>query len=113
MSKFAIHGLAESLWYEFRPHRVGVVLIVPGFIETESRQVDKMGVYHPEMKDSVPPWLRMPAEKAARQIADAIYRRKRIKVITGHGVVAVFLQRHFPGLLSAVMYSLSRKGPLG
>jgi hypothetical protein len=55
----------------------------------------------------------MPAEKAARQIADAIYRRKRIKVITGHGVVAVFLQRHFPGLLSAVMYSLSRKGPLG
>jgi short-subunit dehydrogenase len=112
MSKFAVHGLAESLRYEFRPHGVGVVLIVPGFIQTEIRQVDKMGVYHPEMRDRMPPWLRMPAEKAAQQIADAIYRRKRIRVITGHGAIAVFLQRHCPGLLSAVMYPLSRKGPL-
>ena len=112
MSKFAVHGLAGSLWYEFRPHRVGVVLIVPGFVQTEIRQVDKMGVYHPEMKDSVPPWMRMPAEKAARQIADALYRRKRIKVITGHGNIAVFLQRHCPGLLSTVMYPMSRKGLL-
>jgi len=113
MSKFAIHGLAESLWYEFRPHRVGVVLIVPGFIETEIRRVDKMGVYHPEMKDRVPPWLRIPAEKAARQIADAIYKRKRIKVISGHGRVAVFLQRHCPGILAAVMYPLSKRDLLG
>ncbi len=113
MSKFAVHGLAESLWYEFRPHGVGVVLIAPGFIETEIRQVDKMGVHHPEMKDSVPPWMRMPAEKAARQIVDAFYRRKRIKVITAHGKFAVFLQRHCPGLLSAVMYPLSKKGLLG
>jgi len=86
---------------------------VPGFIETEIRRVDKMGVYHPEMKDRVPPWLRIPAEKAARQIADAIYKRKRIKVISGHGRVAVFLQRHCPGLLSTVMYPLSKRGLLG
>lgn len=113
MSKFAVHGLAESLHYEFRPHGVGVVLIAPGFVQTEIRQVDKMGVYRPEIKDSVPPWMRMPAEKAARQIADALYRRKRIKVITGHGRAAVFLQRHCPVLLSAVMHTLSKKGLLG
>jgi short-subunit dehydrogenase len=112
MSKFAVHGLADSLQYEFRPHGVAVVLIVPGFIETEIRQVDKMGVYHPEMKDSVPPWLRMPAEKAARQMADALYRRKQVMVITGHGKIAVLFQRHCPGLLSAVMHFLSKRGLL-
>jgi short-subunit dehydrogenase len=113
MSKFAIHGLAESLWYEFRPHGVGVVLIVPGYVQTEIRQVDKKGVYHPEMKDRVPPWMKMPPEKAARQIGDAIYRRRRITVITGYGRAAVFLQRHCPGFLSAIVVRLSRKGLLG
>jgi short-subunit dehydrogenase len=112
-SKFAIHGLAESLWYEFRPHGVGVVLIVPGYIQTEIRQVDKMGIYHPEVKDRVPAWLRMPAEEAARQIAHAIYRRRRIKVITAYAGIAVFFQRHCPKLLSAIMALLSRKGLLG
>jgi short-subunit dehydrogenase len=113
MSKFAVHGLAESLWYEFRPHRVGVVLIVPGFIQTEIRQVDKWGVYHPEMRDRVPPWLMMPAEKAARQIANAIYKRRRIKVITGHACIAVFLQRHCPRFLSSIVHPLIKKGLLG
>jgi len=110
MSKFAVHGLAGSLWHEFHPHGVGVVLIVPGYIQTEIRQVDKKGIYHPEFKDRVPPWLRMSSEETARQIADAIYRRQRIKVITGHGKMLVFLQRHCPVLLSGFLYLLRKKG---
>jgi len=110
MSKFAIHGLAESLLYEFRPHGVGVVLIVPGFVQTEIRQVDKWGVHHPGMQDRVPAWLQISCEDAARQIAQAMYRRQRVKVITGHGRCAVFLQRHCPGLLSAIVSRLSAKG---
>jgi NAD(P)-dependent dehydrogenase (short-subunit alcohol dehydrogenase family) len=73
MSKFALLGLADSLRHELRPHGVGVVHIAPGFIDTEIRKVDNQGVYHPEARDRVPPRLRMPAEKAARQIADAIF----------------------------------------
>lgn len=110
MSKFAIHGLAESLWYEFRRYSVGVVLIVPGYVRTEIRQVDKWGVHHPEMQDRVPAWLQISCEDAARQIAQAMHRRQRIKVITGHGRCAVFLQRHCPGLLSAIVSRLSAKG---
>ena len=110
MSKFAVHGLAESLRHEFRPHGVGVVLIVSGYVRTEIRQVDKWGVHHPEMKDRVPAWLQISCGDAARQIAQAIYRRQRIKVITGHGKCAVFLQRHCPGLLSAIISRLSAKG---
>jgi short-subunit dehydrogenase len=100
MSKFAVHGLADALRHELRPHGVGVVHIVPGFIDTEIRKVDNQGVYHPEARDRVPPRLRMPAEKAARQIADAVFKRQNTRVITGLGKVSVFTQRHIPALLS-------------
>jgi short-subunit dehydrogenase len=100
MSKFAVHGLADALRHELRPHGVGVVHIVPGFIDTEIRKVDNKGVYHPEARDRVPPWLRMPAEEAARQIADAIFKRQNTRVVTGLGKVSVFIQRHIPALLS-------------
>jgi short-subunit dehydrogenase len=100
MSKFAVHGLADALRHELRPLGVGVVHIVPGFIDTEIRKVDNKGVYHPEARDRVPPRLRMPAGKAARQIADAILKRQNTRVITGMGKVSVFMQRHMPTLLS-------------
>lgn len=110
MSKFALHGLAESLWHEFRPHGVGVVLIAPGYVRTEIRQVDKWGVHQPEMQDRVPSWLQISCEEAARQIATALQKRQRIKVITGHGKIAVFMQRHCPGLMSEIITRLSAKG---
>jgi short-subunit dehydrogenase len=109
MSKFAIHGLAESLRYEFQPLGVGVVLIVPGFVRTEIRQVDKWGMYHPEMEGRVPSWLMISAEKAARQIAQAMHTRQHEKIITNHGKIAVFLQRHCPTIMSAIISRLSAK----
>jgi NAD(P)-dependent dehydrogenase (short-subunit alcohol dehydrogenase family) len=112
MSKFAIHGLADSLRHEMKPHGVGVVLIAPGFVRTEIRHIDKTGVYRSEIKDRVPSWLQISAERAARQIARAMYRRRPVKVITNHARIAIFLQRHCPRLLSAVLYPLSRKGLL-
>jgi short-subunit dehydrogenase len=110
MSKFALLGLADSLRHELRPQGVGVVHIAPGFIDTEIRKVDNQGVYHPEARDRVPSRLRMPAEKAARQIADAILKRRNNRVITGLGKVSVFLQRHFPALISFVVSRIELQG---
>ena len=110
MSKFAIHGLSESLRYEFKPYGVGVVLIVPGFVRTEIRQVDKWGIYHPEIKDRIPAWLQISPEETARQIAWAIYRRRREKIITSNGKITVFLQRHCPKLISAIVSRMGVKG---
>lgn len=109
MSKFAMHGLADSLRYELRPHGVSVVFIVPGFIETELRQVNRQGVYQPDAKDRIPQWLRLPAGKAARQIAKALFKRKREKIISFHAVAAVFLQRHVPGLVYMLMSRFGAK----
>jgi NAD(P)-dependent dehydrogenase (short-subunit alcohol dehydrogenase family) len=100
MSKYAVRSLAEALTHELRPKGVAVTLISPGFIESDFRQVDNRGVHHPGAGDPYPKWIVMPADVAARKIARAIANRRREIILTGHGKFAVFLQRHFPWMLS-------------
>jgi short-subunit dehydrogenase len=107
MSKFAVHGLADALRHELRPHGVGVVHVVPGYVDSEIRKVDNQGVYHPEAHDRIPPRLCMPAQKAARQITGAILKRQNTRVLTGLGKATVFMQRHIPALIS---FFVSRVG---
>jgi short-subunit dehydrogenase len=99
-SKFAVRGLASSLRAELARDGVAVVLLSPGFVDSDIRRTDNAGVVHPDAPDPMPQWLRMPAEVAARKMARAIAARRREAVITGHGKVAVFLQRLSPGLVS-------------
>jgi short-subunit dehydrogenase len=110
MSKAAVHALAQSLRGELAPHGVGVVLIAPGFVESDIRRVDNRGALREGASDFVPGWLQMPADEAAAEILDAVARRRREHVITRHGKAAVFLQRHTPGIVSGVL-GLSAKLP--
>src|SRR5436190_2142827 len=91
---------AESLGHELHPHGVAVTLVSPGFVESEIRQVDNRGVWHPEPREPLPKGLVMPTATAARQVVRAVARRRREAVVTGHGKVAVFLQRHAPWLVA-------------
>ena len=100
MSKYAVRSLAEALFHELRPKGVSVTLISPGFVESEFRQVDNQGVLHPGAGDPYPRWLVMPVETAARKIVRAIADRRREIILTGHGKLAVFCQRHFPWAMS-------------
>ena len=110
MSKFAVRGLARSLGPELARHGVSVTLISPGFVESEIYQVDNRGAWHPEVGDPVPRWLRMPAATAARKIVRAAARRRREVVITGHGKLAVFLERHTPWLITTGVRGFGVKG---
>jgi|SRR5215470_11131249 len=111
MSKFAVRGLAESIGPELARHGVAVVLVSPGFVESEIGQVDNAGVFQAGQARDAPPWLVMPTATAARQIARAVARRRREVVITGHGKVAVFLARHAPWFLAAVMRRFAVRRP--
>ena len=99
MSKFAIRALAEALRPELAPHGVAVTLISPGFVESEIRQVDNRGGWHPKAKDPLPSWLPMPADVAAKKIVAAVYRRRREAIITAHGKILVWLSRLAPWVL--------------
>ncbi len=100
MSKAAVGALAASLRGEVLAAGVGVVLVSPGFVESEFRQVDNRGVRHPGAPDAVPRWLVVPAARAARVVVRAVARRRREVVVTGHGKVAVWLSRHLPWLVA-------------
>ena len=100
MSKFAVRALAGALWHELDRHGVAVTLVEPGFVDSEIRRVDNEGVLREDWQDKLPRWIRMRTDVAARKIASAITRRRRKVVITGHGKVAVALERLAPGLLA-------------
>jgi len=110
MSKFAVRALAEALGHELAPQGVSVTLISPGFVESEIRRVDNAGRLREAAPDPIAPWLVMPAERAARQIVDAIARRRREAVITGHGRATVFLNRHAPWLIAALIRRFGIRG---
>jgi short-subunit dehydrogenase len=102
MSKFAVRALAEALDAELWADGVSVLLVNPGFVESEIRQVNNAGVLKTDAKDPVPEWLRMPREVAARKIARAIASRRAERNLTAHGAAAIWLARYTPWLTRRV-----------
>ncbi|HEX5037329.1 MAG TPA: SDR family NAD(P)-dependent oxidoreductase [bacterium] len=103
MSKFAVRALADALRAELKRYGVAVTLISPGFVKSDIRVTDNRGSVHRELKDPVPDWLQMPSEKAARKIVRAILCRRRERVLTVHGHLAVWLQRACPAFVNWVL----------
>lgn len=110
MSKFAVRAWCEGARAELAPRGVAVVHIAPGFIESEIRRIDRTGTFHAEHRDPIPAWLQMPADQAAREIADAIERRVPERVLTRHGRFGVWMSRRAPGVVRAVFQLVARGG---
>jgi short-subunit dehydrogenase len=102
MSKFAVRALAQALWYELDPAGVSVTHVSPGLVESEIRQVDNQGRWRAEPAAGGPPrWVVMPTATAARQIVRAVARRRREVIVTRHGRIAIWLERHLPWLITS------------
>lgn len=109
MSKYAVRALAESLYHELKPEGVSVTYVAPGFIVSEIRKIDNRGKLHDRAKDPIPMWIQMPAPLAAKKLVRALLKRKPEVIITFHGKLAVWLQRHFPWLLRTLLTAFSVK----
>lgn len=110
-SKFAVNGFCEGAYYELADNGVSLTLIMPGFVDTEIHRIDKYGRYREDSKGIAPPWIMMPAPKAARIMVHAIHKRKPEIVVTGHGKAFVFLNRHFPRTVRT-LFRLGSRGKL-
>jgi len=102
MSKFAIRALANSIAPELRLTGVKVTLISPGFVVSNIRRVDNRGKLHERAADSIPAWIQMSTERAAKKILRAVARGKREEIITLHGKMFVALERFMPWVNRAI-----------
>ncbi len=96
-SKFAIVGLAESIYYDLSRWGIAVTLINPGFVKSEIRHINNRGELT-NKPDPVPAWLVLPTAKAAKIIVNALYHRKPEVIVAFHGKVFALLKRFLPGL---------------
>jgi short-subunit dehydrogenase len=101
MSKFALRSLADAITPELAPRGVKVTLISPGFIVSNIRRVDNQGAFHPGAKDSIPAWIQVSTERAARETLSAIAHGRREKIISMHGKLLVGLARFTPWVIRA------------
>jgi len=109
-SKAAVHILCGSLSAELEGTGVSCTALHPGFVESEIAQVDNDGRFHADRKDPRPQRLMWTGEDAARVMRRAIDRRRKVFVFTGHGKLAVFLARHFPGFTAWLLGRSAVKG---
>jgi short-subunit dehydrogenase len=113
-SKFAVYGLAETLYFELAPKGVSVTCIIPGIVASEIRTVDNRGVHHPGSQDTAPQALIVPTGTAAKEIAYYLHKRKFEAVITRHGRIITWAFRHFPGILRPIVrYAIAKKDLMG
>ncbi len=107
-SKFAVVGLAESIYYELADLGIAVTCINPGTVESDFRRTDNEGTFTPDREDYAPSWLRVPTERAVRAMLKAIYARKTEAVVTGHGRFLVTFARHFPRTFRFIVRMVTR-----
>ncbi len=105
MTKFALHALSESLRIELMPYNIHVTVISPGLIKTDfpdhaMRAGDTKAVFSKESR-------KMTAEECSDIILNAIYKKKREKVITAGGKFIVFMNKFFPSLTDWLVAKIS------
>lgn len=97
-SKFALTAIASSLYQELHASGISVTNLAPGLVESEIWQVDNLGNQRSKAISMNTFGLRWPTSKAARVMLDAVHKRKREEIITGHGKIAAFLASHLAHL---------------
>ncbi len=121
-SKFALCGLAESLYYELAERGISVTCIEPGLVATEFRKVDNEGNFHADAPDPAPNWLAISPQQAAKTILHGLEKRRFEVVVSGHGKLLLLFSRHLPWLFRAVLrwhtrgklddFEKQRRGPI-
>lgn len=98
-SKFALHGLSESIRPELKRLGIELLVVAPGTTNTgfKDNVIDQQGE---------PPWARrggVPAEAVARATLRALERRRRFIIPNTQGWLMVTANRFMPGMLDRVL----------
>ncbi len=115
-SKFALVGLSEGLRAELRADGVEVTTVCPGLMRTgSSRHAMFKGQHHKEyawfsISDSLP-GLSMDADRAAREVVEALKRGYAERVLSVPARIGVGAHAVFPGLTAEILAIVGRLLP--
>lgn len=110
-SKFAIHGLFESIRVENIKKGLNVLIFAPGFTASEIR---KHALLADGMEQGDSPRKEeklIPPEKVAEKIIKSIHRKKRNSVMTLSGKLTLFLKFLLPGVVDRGYFNEFAKEP--
>lgn len=104
-SKHALYGFFETIQAEYYADNIRVTLVCPGRVRTNISYyaLEKDGLPHGKLDAGQADGIS--AEKAAKQIMNAIYKQKREVLIGGKELIMTYVKRFFPSWCA----KLSRK----
>jgi short-subunit dehydrogenase len=111
-SKFAIRGFLESLRVEFYKSRLNVLIVAPGFVNSEIRECALTSVGLPQGKSPRNEKNMMSNGRCASFIYKAVKRRKRELILSFfEGKLAVFISKWCPQLVDRANYIILKGEP--
>ncbi len=110
-SKFAMHGLLETIRIENLKKGLHVMIIAPGFTATEIRKKALLADGSPQGMTPKKEEKLMSPEYVARFILKGIKKKKRNKILTWQGRITALFQRILPEQIDAAYYYAMSKEP--
>ncbi len=111
-SKFAIRGFLDTIRIENLKKGLHVLVAAPGFTSSEVRKVALSNDGTKQGETPRDESKMMSSEECAKQIVNAIIKRKRSLILTfKEGILTVFLGKFFPSLLDKLTYNHMAKEP--
>lgn len=107
-SKFALHGFYETLRLELQDKGVQVLMVCPGFTDTEIKE-KRRGKEGTLVPNSVPDKYAMPANVVAQKTVQATASRKKELILSASGRFIVKLTRFCPGIADQLTLKVMRK----
>jgi short-subunit dehydrogenase len=109
-SKFAIHGLMETIRIEHLKDGLHVMVIAPGFTSTEIRKHALLADGSEQRESQMDEQKLMSPEYVAKWILKGVLKNKRNKILTLEGRLTALFQRIIPHTVDKIYYnSLSRE----
>lgn len=110
-SKFAMHGLLETLRIENLKTGLHVLIACPGFTSSNIRNTALAADGSRQGESPRDEGKMMSAEEVAQHISNAIEKRKKQLVLTGQGKLTVTLNKLFPYFMDKQVYNHMAKEP--
>lgn len=110
-SKFAMHGLLEVIRIENMKKGLHVLIACPGFTASNIRNVALSKDGSAQGETPLDENKLMSAEEVAKEIIQAVEKRKDRLILTSQGKMTVLLNKFFPKFMDKMVYNHMAKEP--